>query len=422
MNTTILRFACFLFFICGLCASCSNSDDPAVETPNGGEIINIEDNLMVYADNTVTTLRFEATGNWELELLKNTDGALPDWVTVDKKRGAAGMHTITFTLALNYTGRDRSARMQLTAVNSLYETSLLQMGKTKEGIVLQDPNEEDNEDNEDILPFITDKGFRQYLLSTAYVKDGQLTRANAKRITSINLNNNKYLESLDDIIYFPNLELLFCAYTNLSSIDLSGLSKLEKLRIGNTKITELNVSHLTQLQTLYCDNTSISELDVKGLTNLELIDITDTQVSILEVGNLTKLQTLMCSNTPISELDVAQAVDLTLLTCSNTNVSRLAVDQLSYLQYFECGNTLISELNVNKLTKLKRLFCNNTAVQELNISNCRDLEHFDATDCPNLKQVYVWWDGGTTNIPVQFYDDWVGCLFRVPSTTQVIKK
>ncbi|MDH6357974.1 BACON domain-containing carbohydrate-binding protein [Parabacteroides sp. PF5-9] len=419
MNTTILRFACSLFLICGLCASCSNNDDSIVEIPEGGEIINIEDNLMVYADETVATLRFEATGNWELELLKNTDGALPDWVTVDKKRGAAGMHTITFTLALNYTGEDRSARMQLTAVNSLYETSLLQMGKTKEGVVLQDPNDEDNED---ILLFITDKGFREYLLSTAYVKDGQLTRANAKRITSFDLSNNKYLESLDGITYFPNLKNLFCGYTNLSSLDLSGLTKLEQLRVGNTKISELNISHLKQLQVLYCDNTSISELDVKELTNLEVIDVSDTQVSVLEIGNLAKLQTLMCANTNIAELEIAQAVDLTLLTCSNTPISKLAVDHLSYLQYLECGNTLISELNVSKLTRLKRLFCNNTAVQTLDISNCRDLEHFDATDCPNLKQVYVWWDGGTNNIPTQFYDDWAGCLFRVPSTTHVIKK
>ena len=112
--------------------------------------------------------------------------------------------------------------------------------------------------------------------------------------------------------------------------------KITKLNCIHSQLTSLNVQGLTALQELYCHNNKLTELDVQGLTNLHELSCYENQLPTLDVQGCTKLQVLSCSENQLTELNVQGCASL---------------------QWLYCYKNKLTELNVQSCTALKELYC-----------------------------------------------------------------
>jgi hypothetical protein len=167
----------------------------------------------------------------------------------------------------------------------------------------------------------------------------------------------------------------FVYSTNITSIDVSGLTQLRTLSCNNNaQLSSLNVSGLTQLRTLYCNNNAqLSSLDVSGLTQLTTLQCNNNaQLSSLDVSGLTQLTSLECNNNDqLSSLNVSGSTQLTTLQCNNNDqLSSLNVSGLTQLTSLECIDNQLSSLNVSGSTQLTTLKCNSN---NINLANANTI-------------------------------------------------
>ncbi len=79
---------------------------------------------------------------------------------------------------------------------------------------------------------------------------------------------NKNITSLAGIEYFTDLEHLFCAGNQLTTLDVTKLTNLTGLICAGNQLTTLDVTGLTSLMILVCNDNQLTALDVTGLTSL----------------------------------------------------------------------------------------------------------------------------------------------------------
>ncbi len=223
--------------------------------------------------------------------------------------------------------------------------------------------------------------------------DGILSRAEAEAVTKI-IVVEEGITSLDGIELFSKLTRLDCYSNKITELDVSGLTNLTWLDCYNNKITELDVSGLTNLTVFgctrnkitelkvaglanltefHCDNNLLTELDVTGLTSLKWLICHDNQIAELDASGLTALAYLHCQNNQIEELKVAGLANLTELECYRNLIKVLDLSGLTALTALDCANNLIPELNVAGLTNLKTLYCPDNQIKKLDASGLTNL-------------------------------------------------
>lgn len=100
--------------------------------------------------------------------------------------------------------------------------------------------------------------------------DDGISRAEAAAAESMDI-SDKGVSSLDGIEYFTGLKELDCSENELTSIDLTKLTKLTKLNCRNNKLTALNIENNTVLTYLNSSKNKIDTLDIRKNSSLETI-------------------------------------------------------------------------------------------------------------------------------------------------------
>ena len=126
---------------------------------------------------------------------------------------------------------------------------------------------------------------------------------------------------------------------------------------SNQLLTSLNVQGLTALQKLYCSNNQLPELNVQGLNALQELGCYNNQLPELNVQGLTALKVLYCSGNKLPELNVQGLTALKRLYCSNNKLPELNVQGLTALQVLYCSNNYLTVLDLQGCTSLKELDC-----------------------------------------------------------------
>ncbi len=119
--------------------------------------------------------------------------------------------------------------------------------------------------------------FRNYLLSRPYGEDEYLMPDEIQTITAMNV-SNKGIRDLTGISYFTELKYLDCSYNELSTLDVSNLTKLEELYCQFNKITSFaGESNKIKLKKLNISANylgyDVCPLMFFYLTNLEYLNI-----------------------------------------------------------------------------------------------------------------------------------------------------
>lgn len=128
---------------------------------------------------------------------------------------------------------------------------------------------------------------------------------------------NKNITSLAGIEYFTDLETLDCIGNQLTTLDVTKLTKLKFLVCNDNQLTALDVTGLTSLKNLICSGNQLTTLDVTGLTSLTDLECSDNQLVSLDVSTLKELQILWCHGNKMTALDITNNAYLGDLKCGN---------------------------------------------------------------------------------------------------------
>lgn len=177
-----------------------------------------------------------------------------------------------------------------------------------------------------------------------------------EKVTSLTVSGQS-LSDLSGIEYFVNLISLDCKKNNLTSLDVSNLTKLTALTCNDNQLTKLDVSSLTNLSILYCQYNKLTTLDVSQNTALWNLNCSNNQLSELNVANNPKLQTLSCTDNQLTALDIENNTVLSKLYCNNNQLAELNVSKNTVLTRLYCYANRMSKLDVTNNLKLTALYC-----------------------------------------------------------------
>ena len=165
------------------------------------------------------------------------------------------------------------------------------------------------------------------------------------------------LSDLSGIEYFINLISLDCKKNNLTSLDVSNLTKLTVLTCNENQLTKLDVSSLTKLSNLNCQNNQLTTLDVSQNAALWDLRCSNNQLTELNVSNNPGLRILYCTDNLLTALDITENTILEDLLCYNNQLATLDVSKNTALTELHCHANRMSELDVTNNLNLTKLYC-----------------------------------------------------------------
>jgi uncharacterized protein YjbI with pentapeptide repeats len=194
-----------------------------------------------------------------------------------------------------------------------------------------------------------------------------------------------------------------CDNTALSSVDVSGCSKLERLHCFNCpNLTSINVTGCTELLNLTCYETPIANLDVSTCTKLAEFFCEKTNITRLDLTPNGDMHTLRCTECKLQELILPNSLvwniqcqdnpDLTTLTIhgnaelgivnfSNTKVQTVDLTSSKNLTTIVGWNTPLSSLDLTHCPELAGIDLANTKLTTLDLSNCLKLDGVKVDNC-----------------------------------------
>lgn len=218
---------------------------------------------------------------------------------------------------------------------------------------------------------------------TVTISESELADLASKKELNV---SGKDIKSLAGIGYCSALTKLDCSknYTNLTHLYIGGLTELTELDCSdNYNITSLDVSRLTKLSKLTCRRLALNDLDVSGLNELTELDCGQNNIKKLVINGLPKLSKLDCSmSNELTELNLSDLPNLTELYCNECQLTVLDVRGLTGLTRLDCWqNYNMTTLYVNGMSGLEYLNCNTCSITELNLSGLTGLTYLDCNSC-----------------------------------------
>ena len=178
------------------------------------------------------------------------------------------------------------------------------------------------------LTYVPDDNFEAYLETNGMgdgiaLNDYVYTSA-IDTITTLPV-SNLFISDLTGVEDMVSLEILYCHYNQLTSLDISNNLNLVTIHCHGNLITTLNISGLQLITELYCSNNQITSLDISNLSGLKFFSCLDNQLTSLDVSNNDSLIDLNCSSNLINSLSLTNNTILFSLQCYNNLLTSLDV-------------------------------------------------------------------------------------------------
>ena len=206
----------------------------------------------------------------------------------------------------------------------------------------------------------------QSMKGVEYFTDLEQLRCKNNQISSINLSKNTLLNKLDmtnnqlttlDLSKNLVMEYLYVEGNQLTALDVSKHSALRELEASENKLATLDLSNKPILKSLYCDENMLTSLDLSKAPAIENLRCYKNQLTSLNVSGCTKLTSLRCYDNQLTALDVSKNTALTTLWCYDNQLTTLDVSKNTALTNLNCSNNQLTALDVSKNTALWLLNC-----------------------------------------------------------------
>ncbi len=165
-----------------------------------------------------------------------------------------------------------------------------------------------------------------------------------------------------------HLTSLVSTYTQLTALNVRGLSSLVNLNVSVNELPGIDLSGLSSLTTLTCDNNFITSLNLDGAQSLTHLTCAGNPITSLDLSAVPLLTNLSCSFCNLTSLDPGGVPLLTSLDCSGNNLGSLDVSGLSQLSSLSCASCNLTSLIVRGLAVLSAMSCDANSLTSLDLS------------------------------------------------------
>lgn len=183
--------------------------------------------------------------------------------------------------------------------------------------------------------------------------------------------SEKQITSLDGLEAFANLEVLYCSYNPLASLDVSAFSKLRELYCSgcfnqtSTIVSRsesftgtLDLSKNTQLEILECtNNEALTSIVLPNTSTLYWINCVNNKLASLDVSGNPRLTYLNCEVNPITSIDLSQNTLLVNFYATDNQLTEVDLSNNLNLQGLSVAGNRLDALDVSKNVNLNDLAC-----------------------------------------------------------------
>ena len=330
------------------------------------------------AEERTATVAFTAAADWTLSVVYDDAESSANWLSVTPMSGTAGEQTVELSAARNFRASARTAYADIACGKQSVRLTVTQTAAS------------------DATDFTAqfDPDFAKELQKQDIIADAEhITPEDMEKIAAItrldvggSYDNPGTLTSLRGIEYFEALEVLFCLYNQLTSLD---------------------VSQNTALETLFCRINQLTSLDVSRNTALTYLSCAVNELTSLDVSANTELTDLACNSNELTSLDVSRNTTLTYLDCDGNLLTSLDVSRNTALTYLDCDDNLLPSLDVSRNTALTELYCSDNQLTSLDVSRNTALTLLDCSYNPgdgvSSFPITAWFDNETVPAGLDVY-------------------
>lgn len=174
---------------------------------------------------------------------------------------------------------------------------------------------------------IPDPNFKAALLSHEPVidtnSDGEIQISEAEAvINDLNVGSNS-ISDLTGIEAFVNLKYLNCQDNNLTQLNTSNLTQLERLNAWSNQFESLDLSTNTMLNYLELNTNELTTLDVSNNTLLGYLSVSYNQLSDIDLSGLTQLTVFSNVSNNFVSIDLSNSPLLTNVGIQSCSTLRL---------------------------------------------------------------------------------------------------
>lgn len=197
-------------------------------------------------------------------------------------------------------------------------------------------------------------------------------------VTELDFEDGKYkITSLSGIGFFVNLKSLNCTYMGLEQCDFSENKMLEYVRVQYNNLTTLDLSNCPNLNTLICSYMeSLTSLNLTGCTKLSNLQAQSIGLTELNIPNPEAMTNFL---TPAGvDIDLTPYINLSGLGLDNRNLENLDMipeNIKSQLRFLKIDNNSLTQLDLTEYTNLQTLACSYNQIEELNITPLEKLQN-----------------------------------------------
>lgn len=229
---------------------------------------------------------------------------------------------------------------------SVLLATVLATGCLSAVVAYADDNVEINEAN------FTDANFRTYVSEKYDTDHNGYLSPEERNVTIISLSNND-IKTLKGIEYFTSVEKLRVGNIKLEELDVSALKNLTDLTCQGNKLQTLDLTNNNKLQTLNCARNQLTTINLISSSLLNL-DCHSNKITSLDLSLVTNLQKLICYQNELSNIDLTANTKLQTLNCTYNHLTSLDLSKNTLIK--DITNAMIG----NQTVSLKATFQGST--------------------------------------------------------------
>ncbi len=224
------------------------------------------------------------------------------------------------------------------------------------------------------------------------LRNNRIKRLDVRSLSSLEIfqaNNNPDLSTVLFADGSTSLSGIYMADCDITHFYPVSLPKLDYLDLGNASLTDLELGeNYPNLKSLTVSNSKyLTSLDVTKLTKLNKLDISGTGISEINLVNNPELITLDARNTKIEKLDLSKNANVTTLLLANTKISKLNTNHLAALQTINMEGTLVKRIDLSNCRFVRDVNMRATGIQFLDLHGAigtNRLNKLDIRDCADM--------------------------------------
>lgn len=193
-------------------------------------------------------------------------------------------------------------------------------------------------------------------LNILNLENNILTEFNPSKLSStlsvLNLGSNSLITFNQNSIPL-NLKYLILDHNDLTVLSIDKLINLTGFRAGWNNLSSLDISTLSKLDSVSLNATTLSSIDFTGSPDINWIDMSNSSsLTSVNVSGLTKLSNLNLNDCNLTSIDVSGLDSLEYLQLDANNLSTLNLDGLSHLFYFRAFGNNLTSISLNGTSTL----------------------------------------------------------------------